>query len=45
MGNRWGNSGKIVRLYFFAAPKPLQMVIAALKFKHAYPLEGKLCPP
>ena len=30
--------------FTFAAPKPLQMVIAALKLKHAYPLEGKLCP-
>ena len=30
MGNRWGNNRKIVRLYFFAALKPLQMVIAVL---------------
>ena len=30
--------------FTFAAPKPLQMAIAALKLKHAYPLEGKLCP-
>ena len=28
MGNRWGNSGKSVRLYFWA-PKSLQMVTAA----------------
>ena len=30
MGNRWGNS---VRLYFWGAPKSLQMVIAAMKLK------------
>ena len=30
MANRWGNSG---RLYFFGAPKSLQMVIAAMKLK------------
>ena len=29
MGNRWGNSGNSVRLYFFWAPKSLQMVTAA----------------
>ena len=27
---------------FFWAPKPLQMVIAAMKLKDAYSLEGKL---
>jgi len=26
MANRWGNSGNSVRLYFFGAPKSLQMV-------------------
>ena len=31
-----------VRLYFFCAPKSLQMVIAAMKLKEAYSLEGKL---
>ena len=31
-----------VRLYFFGAPKSLQMVIAAMKLKGAYSLEGKL---
>ena len=31
MGNRWGNSGNSVRLYFFWAPKLLQMVTAAMK--------------
>ena len=44
MGNRWGNSGNSVRLYFFffLAPKSLQMVTAAMKLKDAYSLEGKL---
>ena len=35
MGNRWGNSGNSVRL-FFGAPKSLQMVIAAMKLKDTY---------
>ena len=34
MGNTWGNSGNIVRLYFFGAPKSLQMVTAAMKLRH-----------
>ena len=38
----WGNSGNIVRLCFGGAPKSLQMMIAAMKFKDAYSLEGKL---
>ena len=42
MGNRWGNSGNSVRLYLGGAPKSLQMVIAAMKLKDAYSLEGKL---
>ena len=29
---------------FFLAPKSLQMVIAAIKLKDAYSLEGKFCP-
>ena len=29
-------------IYLFLAPKPLQMVIAAMKLKDAYSLEGKL---
>ena len=41
MGNRWGNSGNRDRLYFWA-PKSLQMVIAAMKLKDTYSLEGKL---
>ena len=31
-----------VRLYFWGAPKSLQMVIAAMKLKDAYSLEGRL---
>ena len=44
MGNRWGNSGNSVRLFFagWGAPKSLQMVTAAMKLKDAYSLEGKL---
>ena len=41
MGNRWGNSGNSIRLYFWA-PKSLQIVTAAMKLKDAYSLEGKL---
>ena len=41
MGNRWGNSGNSVTL-FWGAPKSLQMVIADMKLKDAYSLEGKL---
>ena len=42
MGNRWGNSGNSGRLYFWGAPKSLQMVTAAMKLKDAYSLEEKL---
>ena len=42
MGYRWGNSGNNVRFYFFGAPKSLQMMIAAMKLKDAYSLEGNL---
>ena len=42
MGNRWGNSGNNVRLYFGGAPKLLQMVTATMKLKDAYSLEEKL---
>ena len=38
MGNRWGNSRNSVRLYFWGAPKSLQMVIAAMKLKDTYSL-------
>ena len=43
MGNRWGNSGNSVRLFFWA-PKSLHMVIAAMKLKDACSLEEKLWP-
>ena len=43
MGNRWGNSGNSVRLFFWA-PKSLQMVTAAMKLEVAYSLKGKLWP-
>ena len=33
MANRQGNSGNSERLYFWGAPKPLQMVIAAMKLR------------
>ena len=43
MGNKWGNSGNSVRLFFFfLVPKSLQTVTAAMKLKDAYSLEGKL---
>ena len=41
MGNRWGNSENSVRLYFWGAPKSLQMVIAAMKLKDASLLLGR----
>ena len=42
MGNRCGNSGNSVRLYFGGAPKSLQMVTAAMKFKDASFSEEKV---
>ena len=45
MVNRWGNSGNSERLYFGGGfPKSLQMVIAAMKLKDTYYLEGKYQP-
>ena len=41
MGNRWGNSGNSVRLYFWGLQKSLQMVIAAMKLKDALLLGSK----
>ena len=41
----WQIDGEIVETvsdYFFGAPKSMQMVIAAVKLKEAYSLEGKL---
>ena len=37
-----GETGNSVRLYFWGAPKSLQMVAAAMKLKDAYFLEEKL---
>ena len=42
MAIRWRNSGNSGRFYFGGAPESLQMVIAAMKLKDAYSLEGKL---
>ena len=39
-----GNSRNSGWLYFLGAPKSLQTVIAAMKLKDAYSLEGKLWP-
>ena len=41
----WQIDGKTVEIvadFILGAPKPLQMVIAAMKLKDAYSLEGKL---
>ena len=38
----WEIDGETVSDLFFWAPKSLQMVIAAMKLKDAYSLEGKL---
>ena len=41
----WGMDGETVETVsdlFLGGPKSLQMVIAAMKLKDAYPLEGKL---
>ena len=37
-----GETEETVRLYFWEAPKALQMVTAAMKLKDAYSLEEKL---
>ena len=39
-----GETVETVSDFIFGAPKSLQMVIAAMKLKHAYSLEGKLWP-
>ena len=41
---RWGNNGNSDRLCFWGAPKSVQMVIAVMKLKDSYSLEGKLWP-
>ena len=38
----WQIDGETVTDFFGGAPKSLQMVIAAMKLKDAYSLEGKL---
>ena len=38
----WEIDGETVADFIFGAPKSLQMVIAAIKIKDAYSLEGKL---
>ena len=40
----WQIDGETVRDFILGAPKSLQMVIAAMKLKDAYSLEGKLWP-
>ena len=40
----WQQMGKQWLTLFFWAPKSLQMLIAAMKLKDAYSLEGKLWP-
>ena len=40
----WEIDGETVSDFIFVAPKLLQMVIAAMKFKDAYSLEEKLWP-
>ena len=37
-----GETMETVRDFILGAPKPLQMVTAAMKLKEAYPLEEKL---
>ena len=40
-----GDTEQTVADFIFRAPKSLQMVIAAMKLKDAYSLEGKLYQP
>ena len=40
----WQIDGETVADFIFGGPKSLQMVIAAMKLKDAYSLEGKLWP-
>ena len=39
-----GETVETVSDFIFGTPKSLQMVIAAMKLKDTYSLEGKLCP-
>ena len=43
-GKQMGKQWKQCLTLFFWAPKSLQMVIAAMKLKDSYSLEGKLWP-
>ena len=45
MGNRWGKQWKQWQTLFWGALKSLQMVIAAMKLKDAYYLEGSYDQP
>ena len=40
----WQMDGETVSDFLFWAPKSMQMVIAAMKLKDSYSLEGKLRP-
>ena len=40
----WQTDGETVSHFILGAPKSLQMVIAAMKLKDVYSLEGKLWP-
>ena len=40
----WEIDGETVSDFIFGAPQSLQMMIAAMKLKDAYSLEGKLWP-
>ena len=42
-GKQMWKQWKQCQILFWGAPKLLQMVIAAMKLKDAYSLEGKLC--
>ena len=41
MADRWGNNGNSDRLYFWGAPKSLQMVTTSMKLKDACFLKKK----
>ena len=45
MANRWGNSGNSDRILFEGTPKSLQMVTAAMEFKHTYSLKKSYDQP
>ena len=42
MANGWVNNGNSERVYFWGAPKSLQMMNEAMKLKDAFSLEEKL---